>query len=429
LPPPTPRAGALPGQSRRAMLATSAVMLALAVIAVVAGQLVGGGRGRPVPLFTIDLDVAPERRFEEVIRHFNASIQRVFRVLNHAPVRLALRELSAKRGPEDRELMGEIAGIATATGLPEYGIHFMQMVYELNSVMVPIVNITPPLPFLQGPLGCTGILIRRADGVVYQGRNLDFAHANYLQDLVYTGIFTKGSGEVFRAQMLAAYSMPVTALKRGPNGFSWQVNTRFLDHTGGNLQLLRNLFSERRRLNGWTVRKVLEDARDYEEAVATLSTAKLVSTMYNVIGGVRKGAILARDPDGLARKLTLGDHNFQCREDYIIVTNFDYYFHDVREWFDPTGGGGIGHPRRIAAQRILNASDSLTPQLLFETLSDFHVQARDTIFRAVMSVEDDVWNTSLPDCARCPSPALRPAESVAMPLRSAWPMLPGELFV
>ena len=34
-------------------------------------------------------------------------------------------------------------------------------------------------------------------------------------------------------------------------------------------------------------------------------------------------------------------------QDYILITNFDYFWHDIREKFDPTGHGGfLLHPTR-----------------------------------------------------------------------------------
>eukprot|EP00965_Chrysotila_dentata_P257191 6212800-Pleurochrysis_carterae.AAC.1 len=50
------------------------------------------------------------------------------------------------------------------------------------------------LPF-RGP-GCTGIIAVADDGVVYHARNLDFAPRRIMQDLVYTGIFTRNGTEV-----------------------------------------------------------------------------------------------------------------------------------------------------------------------------------------------------------------------------------------
>ena len=69
----------------------------------------------------------------------------------------------------------------------------------------------------------------------------------------------------------------------------------------------------------------------------------------------------------------------------IIITNFDFFFHDFREYLDPTGGH-ILNPRRIVAQRLLNASDALTPEVLYETINAKGVLA-DTVFQAIMNVQ------------------------------------------
>jgi hypothetical protein len=88
------------------------------------------------------------------------------------------------------------------------------------------------------------------------------------------------------------------------------------------------------------------------------------------VSGVQKGVILAKDPDTVAHTQTLGRPNWGQRDDYIIITNFDFYWDDIRENFDPTGGclplGGAPHGcynRRVTAQRMLNATaqGSITP--------------------------------------------------------------------
>jgi hypothetical protein len=320
--------------------------------------------------------------------------------LSSKPVKALLFGLAEKRGlaNEALELQGEIKGIAHLTNLPVYGVHAIQMLYELQTVMVPIENITIPW---SGP-GCTGVLaVNKDDGMVYHARNQDFSPAKYIQNLVYTGIFKKGGKEIYRAQMIAAYSLAVTAMKKGPNGFSFESNTRYLDHSGGNKELMKNLLTEKRPFNGWSVRKMFEEAADYEAAIKQISTTKLITTEYFIIGGVRKGTILAMNPDNVAYQMTLGKPNYHCRDDYIIVTNFDYFYHDIREWFDPTSQKGLFHPRRIAAQKILNASGSLTPEVLWSTINDEGVAATDTIYQAMMNVESGMWNVSLPHCKQC----------------------------
>ena len=122
------------------------------------------------------------------------------------------------------------------------------------------------------------------------------------------------------------------------------------------------------------------------------------------MSGVRKGTILSRNPSGVAHVQVLGGDNYRERGDYILVTNFDFFWHDLREWFDPTGGYGIGHPRRVEAQKLLNATKegSLTSEYLYEVISSKGVfasgpdQSDGTIFQAIINVEKSLWNVSVP---------------------------------
>ena len=229
-----------------------------------------------------------------------------------------------------------------------------------------------------------------------------------MTQLVFTGIFTKGGKEVFRSQMVAGYTGMVTGAKMGKDGsidgFAIERNTRYPDHSAGNEEMFRNLLSGR-VTNGWQLRKILEEAPSYDEAVARIQSVKYVSTEYAIVSGVRKGTILAKDPDSVAHTQTLGQHNPYQREDYIIITNFDFFFHDLRENFDPTGGclplnplkPGC-HNRRVAAQLRLNATETraLTEERLFEIINAEGTLA-DTIFQAVINVEKRLWNVSQPD--------------------------------
>jgi hypothetical protein len=372
-------------------------LLALALTYSVTAQ-----SGKPVPAFDIDLDKAPDQRFNEVVGHFNSSIQAFYhKFLNNGALKVLLFGLAKKRGPENDELMGEVHGIARETNLPVYGLHAIQMLYEIQTVMVPIWNITLPW---SGP-GCAGIIgLNKEDGMVYHARNQDFSPAPYMQSLTYTATFKKSGQELFKAQMIAGYALPLTGLKKGSNGFSMETNTRYLDHHGGNKEWIHNLLTEKRPLNSWTVRKILEEQPDFESAVKAAKEQPLIATQYLIMSGVKKGTIIARNPDNVARQLILGQPNYHCRDDYIIVTNFDYWYHDIREYFDPTSQLGLGHSRRTAAQKILNSSTALTQDVMWKTISDMGVEATDTIFQAVINVETGMWNVTLPPCKDCIKP-------------------------
>jgi hypothetical protein len=380
---------------------------------------VASAQRRDVKTFTIDLDKAPEDRFTEVSSDpiFNATLWEYYNT-NIAPnpdLQKVLYGISAKRGDENEEMMGELAGIVGATNLPFEFVKSIQMLQELTSIiMVPIVNfssVAPPrLPEGYEPLeklfptkrghgfGCTGIIARNsADGTVSHARNLDLSPTDTFSNLVYNGVFTRGGVEIFRSQLMVGYTMVITGIKGlgETDGFAIERNTRFIEHKGGAEETLAQLTSGV-DLNGWTLRKVFEEESAFDSAVSRISTTPFASTEYVIVSGVQEGTILSKSCQGLAHRITLGSGP----SDYIIMTNFDYYWNDVREFFDPTAGGGFGRPtRRGEATKLLDAAvaagQPLTPDTLFGIINAPYVLA-DTIFQVVMSVEGGLWNTSIP---------------------------------
>ena len=51
---------------------------------------------------------------------------------------------------------------------------------------------------------------------------------------------------------------------------------------------------------------------------------------FNTAEGVKKGLIYARDPEYVAHTQTLGQPNFEERDDYIIITNWDFFWRAER---------------------------------------------------------------------------------------------------
>merc|ERR1740125_34931 len=130
--------------------------------------------------------------------------------------------------------------------------------------------------------------------------------------LVFTGVFTKGGKEIFRSQMVAGYGSMVTGVKMGANGFAIERNTRYPDHPDGNEEMFKNLLGGR-TLNGWSLRKVLETAPDYDTAIKAIAAVPYVSTEYAIVSGVKKGIIMAKDPDSVAHSQVLGQYNAGTR--------------------------------------------------------------------------------------------------------------------
>jgi len=358
----------------------------------------------PVPEFQINLDLDPEERFKEVVLHFEGPLFGIYNSLaNNAVVKGLYDKIAAHRGPENDELAGEIRGYSKYSKIPLEAMQAAQLLYELQTIMVPVENITWPWGQTtqrtgDAPsFGCTGIIARSADdGTVTHARNLDFSFAKWLANMTYNGVFSKGGKELFTAQMIAGYSSPLTGMRRGKNGYTIEINTRYPPKEWNIKMLMDAIFKEKRTTSGWVKRQVLQNIDNFEDAVSAFSTKPYASTEFNIISGNQKGVILARNPDDLYHTLTLGPN----KNDYIIMTNFDYWDHDFKEWLDPTSIH-FGHSRRIGAEKILNASANLNSDQLYKTLNDDEVVAKDTIFQALMNVETDGYKTFLPSCEDC----------------------------
>jgi hypothetical protein len=155
---------------RRAVLAL--VLLACSTVA-----------RREVTEYEINLDLAPAERFKHIVPQFNVTVWKFWNdyFAKDAILQDALFALTDIRGAEVDELQQEIVGMAEATRLPLKFIQGIQGLYELQTLMVPIVNITSsdgrtiraapkqyPLPKgwealarIAGPVdfGCTGIFL------------------------------------------------------------------------------------------------------------------------------------------------------------------------------------------------------------------------------------------------------------------------------
>jgi len=273
----------------RTIKPTTCLLLAFTLLSLSSAAALGHDH-KDVPSFVIDLDLPPKERYLELLPHYNDTVWGFYNdyFAKDFVLREALYGISAKRGPEPEEMMEEIQGLADASRLPVKFVKAIQMLYELQTLMVPVTNVSFPhlgdmikgenarwfddipaefeplatrLPW-RGP-GCTGIIAtNKEDGVVYHARNLDFSPLKVMTNLVYNGVFKKNGTELFQSQMIAGYTMVITGIKLGPNGYAIERNTRYTDHKGGNKEMLSHLFSGR-PLNGWSLRKIMETETEY----------------------------------------------------------------------------------------------------------------------------------------------------------------------
>lgn len=367
---------------------------------------------RPVPTFEINLDDPPADRFIQVAHRFKKQFYKFFNEFGNNSGALAMAQGSSMmRHAEDPELQAEVEGVAKAIGLPAYYIQQQQLAFPLQEMKGPFfsylhkMNLSLPsdetmLKTASSPqflkmfpsFGCTGIIARdENDGTVWHARNLDLGFQHWIQNLTYNAIFKKGGKEIFTGQMIFPLQQIGTGMRRGPNGYSYEFNARYGDTAMDSKTLMTNLYHERRKPGGWIARKILENTDNYEDAVKAFSNTPIPGREYAIISGVKNGVILAREPDSVAYTMDLGKNR------YILMTNFDYLYNDPKEWFMWEKEVS----RRERAQRILNESKVITPALLQEVITDEQVQIGATVFQAMMSVQHNTYNTTLPHCPGC----------------------------
>ena len=107
---------------------------------------------REVMEYTINLDLPPKDRYTALVPTFNATVWEFYNKFfaNDKAVTDALYALVLARGKEPQEMQEEIDGLAEASKLPARFVAGIQMMYELQTTMVPVVNVTEkaaPLPF------------------------------------------------------------------------------------------------------------------------------------------------------------------------------------------------------------------------------------------------------------------------------------------
>jgi N-acylethanolamine-hydrolysing acid amidase len=375
-------------------------------------------RSHPVEEFEINLDSPPELRFLEVSQRFRDQFLKIHdAMMNNSGAQHMAQSTVWLRGDEEPEQMAELRGISKATGVPDFYLQFINLNYPLQTLKGPFFsylhyqNPEKPLPtetelakFMTSPdllknihaFGCTSILARDdEDGTVWHARNFDYGYSQFSQNLTYNAVFTKGGKEVYTAQLTFPQNLPLTAIRRGPNGYSWNLNTRYCDNIFDSMEVMKQVFQEKRNLSGWVARKILENTDNYEDAVKAFSETPYPNPEFNIISGVRKGTILARRPEGLAYKLDL-DKNHS----YVLVTNFDHVYNDPKEWLFDTRSEGVSG--RVRAETLLNASRSkIIPEYLLQVLNDNDVIANTTIYQALINVEHGYFNSTHPHCRNC----------------------------
>jgi len=246
-----------------------------------------------IPTFTVDLDVAAEERWKEVISYYKemGAIEAITAWNASAP-HLSYDDeqawLAALKPWIDEEYMREIDGWVKYAGdqnVTKDGMIIANFMYEQNY-----------------PVFCSGLLAAMPNGTVVHGRNMDYAlfvEANgkkwTWQELTIDVVFVRAGSPLFNSVTWPGQLGVNTAMRFG--GWTVDQQTRRL---GDDLQL--NLAAARNggQSGGLLARRLMETVPDFETAVQRLWAADLIAPQYFVLAGAGayEGAVLSVDRGG-----------------------------------------------------------------------------------------------------------------------------------
>nr|XP_020660909.1 N-acylethanolamine-hydrolyzing acid amidase isoform X2 [Pogona vitticeps] len=308
-------------------------------------------------LANVSLERPPERRWEPVLRHFDAAFLREAcgRIIDevipkwvHAIIRPIAKELESFA---PQPFAGEIRGICDALGLDVGDGLLLNLAYESTAF-------------------CTSILAQDKNGHIYHGRNMDYAFGDILRQITIEVNFVKNGQVKYRGTTFFGY----VGLWTGQSPYKFTISGDERDQ-GNWWENAVAAFLRHSSPVSWLTRTVLSEAEDFEAAVHMLSKTPIIADVYYIVGGVtpKEGVVITRKRSGPVDIWPLDPLSGGW---YRVETNYDH-------WTTPPPFDD----RRTPAVKALNATgqENINLKSLYKVLSVQPVLNKDTIYTTVMS--------------------------------------------
>ncbi|KAA0716304.1 N-acylethanolamine-hydrolyzing acid amidase [Triplophysa tibetana] len=317
------------------------------------------------PVVNISLDVPADQRWAPLKNLFDINFLReaASEVIETVPkwvhnaIKPVVRALE-KYIPQP--YAGEIQGLASIYGSDISDIVLLNFAYEVSAF-------------------CTSIVTQDINGNIYHGRNMDYPF-DVLRNLTLDIHFIKNGKVAYRGTTFAGY----VGLWTGQSGnkFTVTANERNKGHWWENV--ISAVLLKRSPVS-WLVRRTLEEALDFQDAVIGLAKVPIIADVYYIVGGVRpgEGVVITRDRSRSADIWPLDSLHGNW---YRVETNYDH-------WLPPPERDH----RRDVAMKALNATgqDHISLNTLFQVLSvtpvrnrskpEYDLLSRITVYTTVMS--------------------------------------------
>lgn len=240
--------------------------------------------------------------------------------------------IGLKDYPDYRE---ELEGMVTAVNESSIDFKWLalsQMLYEMES-----------------PLHCSSVVIKKPDGTVMHGRNMDYAFHFTMPDgrvlnwpdVTFEVTFYRGGKPLFKSTQWPGTLGVHTAMRldgwtvdqqtRLENN-NWQENLKAAKQGGG--------------LFGIFVRRVLETTSDYHTAMEKIYNGRFMAPQYFIMTGAgpKEGTILTID--------RLGHHDTNTPRPVELLKTANFF---VQTNYDPNKASD--DPRRYVATKVLEAQE------------------------------------------------------------------------
>lgn len=314
------------------------------------------GPAYPIAWVEVNLDLAPESRWTEVVQARKSQILQVLDVIKNAipktvlPILEDAGDIGEHFWPLD--IREEMQGVADILGVPVADVLAMNLYYELNS-------------------GCTSIVAERSDGAFFHGRNLDYG-IHGLQNITVNVNFTSRGKTLYYGTTYAGYLGLLTGMK--PTAFSLSLDER--DTKNGTVwdNAFEIIFRGGHSV-GFFYRETLETAADFGEALKRLQTTTMDSPSYMILGGAKvgEGAVVTRERESVVDTWLVDSTVGRW---FLVETNYDH-------WVPPPAGDD----RRDPANEHMNATspDTFSDKTMLGVLTQFPNLNSHTTYTAVMS--------------------------------------------
>ncbi|XP_054845797.1 N-acylethanolamine-hydrolyzing acid amidase [Eublepharis macularius] len=305
----------------------------------------------------VSLDVAPEQRWVQVMRHFDPAFLRsaLAQVIDaavpkwvHAVIRPIAEEIELYI---PQPFAGEIRGLCQALGVNVGDGVLLNMAYESTAY-------------------CTSIVAQDNNGNIYHGRNLDYPFGDVLRKVTIDVDFLKNGKVLYQGTTFFGY----IGLWTGQSPYKFTISGDERDN-GKWWENAIAAFLNRDTPVSWLVRTVLAEAESFQVAARMLAEIPIIADVYYIIGGARpkEGMVITRSR---RRAVDIWPLDPASGGWYRVETNYDH-------WKSPPPFDD----RRTPAIRAMNATGqkNINLESLYNILSMYPVLNNRTIYTTVMS--------------------------------------------